>query len=268
MYATGQCTVPNGIVIIDDANLQELQILQLILAIDSPDNEIYFVVFEKHHLLIHTRRMIQNGHVIDGDKFDKFVKMYEETRKTIEQTFIRITISHPILDPFLEDCGILSDEAYANYNIACKPYLEKGAEALTKYMTMHIGTYSLFPSSIPGFPKEQILKYLVPMMPEETMFSPPFQPPPTITAANLNYAAPIFNSCTNGVSIDDFGVYPTNQIQTKKKSRSRPHKKASPRTMKIQVVQEPEEKKEEREKEEKREEEEKMDESNNNNNEI
>jgi predicted kinase len=257
MYATGQVAVPNGIIIVDDANLQEMQILQLILAIDNPDNEIYFVVFEKHHPLIHTRRMVDNGHIIDGNRFDSFVKLFEETRKIINQTFIRVEVSHPLLDPFLEDCGLLSDEAYANYNIACKQHLEKGVAGVLKYLSMHIGTYCLFPTCTPGFPKSQILKYLVPMMPEDSLFSPPYQPSATLSASDLNYVAPTFNSCTNGVSIDDFGVYPTNQVQQqKRKSRPHPRKKSSPRAMKIQVVQDqPEEKKEETEKEEKREEE-------------
>ena len=277
-YATGQYTVQNGIVIVDDANLQELQILQLILTIDNPDNEIYFIIFEKHHPLIHTRRMIQNGHVIDGEKFDKFVKMYDETRKVIEQTFVRITVSHPLLDPFLEDCGLLSDEAYANYNIACKPYLDKAADALCKYMSMRIGTYCIFPSCTPGFPRAQILKYLVPMMEEPVFSPPPYQAPPTLTAANLNYVAPTFNACTNGLSIDDFGIYPTSQFQQqsqqqqpqqqkKKQQHSRSRKKNSPNLNKVRVIQviQEEEKKEEKREEEKEKTPE-TEENNNNNN--
>ena len=232
-YATGEYTVPNGIVIIDDANLQELQILQLILAIDNPDNELYFVIFDKHHPLIHTRRMVGNGHIIDGEKFDKFEKLYDNTRKIIEQTFVRITIGHPLIDPYLEDCGLLSDEAYANYNIACNTYLEKASDSLFKYMTMRIGNYCIFPSCTPGFPRAQILKYLVPMV-EEISYTPSFQPPPPPLT---------FNSCTNGISIEDFGVYPTNQIQSqqpqqrKKPRHSNNRKRNSPNMNKVRVIQ-------------------------------
>lgn len=242
-YATGQYTVPNGIVIVDDANLQELQILQLILAIDNPDNEIYFVIFDKHHPLIHTRRMIENGHVIDGEKFDKFIKLYDGTRKVIEQTFVRITVNHPLLEPFLEDCGILSDEAYANYNIACNPFLEKAADTVCKYMTMKIGAYCLFPNCTPSFPRTQILKYLVPMT-DEAAYVPSYQIPPTLT----------FNSCTNGVSIDDFGVYPSNQIQPQQQKKKPQHsrnikKRSSPNMNKVRVIQVIQDEEKEKEKE-------------------
>lgn len=218
-YATGQYPLPANMLIIDDANLQELQLLQILLLIDNPTNEIYFIIFEKHHPMIHTRRMNANGHVIEPEKFIKFIRTYDETRKLIEATFIRVTITHPNVEPFLDNDGYLSDESYNNYNTACNSYIDKGIEHLLKFINMGVGHYSIFPPNAPSFPRTELIKYFVPMETQanntfDTMFLSGYRPlvAPQPPIANFNYGYNYYNYPTTyepgGLSIDQFGIFP------------------------------------------------------------
>ena len=107
--------------------------------------------------MIHMRRMNANGYIIELEKFIKFMRTYDETHKLIEANFIRVTVNHPNVEPFLDNNGYLSDEACNNYNTACNSYIDKSIESLLKFIGMGVGRYSIFPPNAPSFPRTELI---------------------------------------------------------------------------------------------------------------
>lgn len=151
-----------GIMIIDDANIQEIQLIQLLLAIDNINNELYFVVFDSHEIEVHERRMHENGHILDTPKFRLFLSLYLNLRKLIEESFVRVTVHHPEFDIF-EYQDTDPEEYYRLYNEKCTEFYNEAIEMLDKMIKLGGGRYSIFPTETPSFPKKQIITHLVPI---------------------------------------------------------------------------------------------------------
>ena len=131
----------DDIMIIDDANIQEIQLIQTLLAIDDIDNEIYFVIFDRHDTEVHERRMHENQHVLDPTKFRLFTALYGNLRKLIEETFVRVTVHHPEFDIF-EYQDMDPEEYYRLYNEKCTPFYDEAIGQLDKMIKLGGGRYS------------------------------------------------------------------------------------------------------------------------------